>query len=252
MSYAERYAQLYDLFYADKPYDAETQVIVELLHGQGLGPGARLLDVACGTGKHAVRLARAGYEITAVDASADMIAMAEARAGADHVALVSEVRDMRSLGFDNEFDAVTCLFDSIGYGETNEGIAQTLASVRDSLRPGGVFIVEFWHAAAMLRGYDPVRVRRWPLEDGEVIRISETRLDAAAQVAEVSYTVFERGPGDRLHVTNETHRNRYFGVQEMALLLDGSGLAPLAWHDGFGDGPVSEETWHVVAVARRA
>mgnify|MGYP003694340987 CR=1 FL=1 len=86
---------------------------------------------------------------------------------------------------------MVCLFDSIGYVATNEKISQVLRGVHRQLRDGGLFIFEFWHGAAMLRGYDPLRVRRFETPQGELLRISETRLDCARQVSHVTYHIYE-------------------------------------------------------------
>ena len=78
----------------------------------------------------------------------------------------------RTLAGTKRFDAVICLFDAIGYVQTNAKISDVFHGVHKHLRPNGLFIFEFWHAAAMLRHYDPIRVRRWPTDDGLVLRIS--------------------------------------------------------------------------------
>jgi len=54
-----------------------------------------------------------------------------------------------------KFDAAICLFDSIGYTRDDPSLLQTLRGVHEHLIPGGLFIVEFWHAEAMLQHYDP-------------------------------------------------------------------------------------------------
>src|SRR5437763_3055553 len=68
--YSPEYASLYDVFYRDKPYDTEVSFLVEQLESYGIRPGARLLELACGTGEHAIRLARRGYQVLATDFSA--------------------------------------------------------------------------------------------------------------------------------------------------------------------------------------
>src|ERR1700687_5293537 len=98
--------------------------------------------------------------------------------------------DLRSLDVPGApFDAAVCLFDSIGYVGTNEGLEQALRGVHTMVRQGGVFVLEFWHAAAMLRSHDPVRVRRWQRPESEILRIAETQLDCERQLASVTYSV---------------------------------------------------------------
>ena len=72
-SYSFRYAELYDLFYADKPYEAEAAFVDKCLREYSIGPTASLLELACGTGTHAFQLEMRGYQIVATDYSKDMI-----------------------------------------------------------------------------------------------------------------------------------------------------------------------------------
>jgi ubiquinone/menaquinone biosynthesis C-methylase UbiE len=248
--YAGDYAQLYDLFYADKPYDGEAAFVDQILREHAIGPSRRLLDVACGTGQHSVRLAERGWEVLGVDQSMDMLRAAEDRSGSSSATFVQQ--DMRALALPrSDFDAAVCLFDSIGYGVTNEAIVATLSGIRRHLRRDGLFVVEFWHAPPMLREHEPVRVRQWETDTGTVVRISRTALDVVAQLARVEYAVYQLTPDGRYRHTREVHENRYFLVQEMQLLLRVSGFEPLRWMAGFDrTTPISEGTWHVLVLAR--
>jgi SAM-dependent methyltransferase len=252
-SYEGRHAELYDLFYAAKDYAGEARFVHECLVRHGDGASRRVVDLACGTGRHAIELERLQHQVVGIDHSESMLRAARTNAAAAGSRIELRQGDLGSLDVrDAPFDAVTCLFDSIGYVRTNEGLERAFQGIRRSLRPGGLLVFEFWHAAAMLRSHDPVRVRRWPVAGGEVVRVSETELDCERQLASVSYTVYEHRADGTFTTFRETQTNRYFLVQEMAHWLTSSGLTPLAWYDGFSfERRVSPETWHVVAVARR-
>lgn len=245
------YAELYDIFYAGKPYAEEAAFVSERLHAHG--GGRRILELACGTGGHAFALENLGHEVTAADYSPDMIAKARAK----KVHLGSRIEfvtaDMRDLDLgDESFDAVVCLFDSIGYVLTNSALLATLRGVGRHLRTEGLFIFEFWHGPAMLRHFDPVRVRHWPVPGGQVLRISETTLDVSRQISTVSYRVWQHNEDGTYREFSECHRNRYFSVPEMAGWLGQSGFEPLQWCAGFSsEGPITDTTWHVLGVARK-
>jgi SAM-dependent methyltransferase len=251
-SYIGRHAELYDLFYADKPYLEEAKFVHHCLQEHGAGPVRELLELACGTGSHAFALEALGYNVLATDYSKDMLEMAGRKAAATSSAVEFRAQDMRALDLRKEFDAVICLFDSIGYVGTNDAVEQVLRGVHRHLKPDGLFVFEFWHAGAMLRSYDPLRVRRWPTEEGEVLRISETTLDLVNQLCSVGYSIYELRRDGTYSSFKETQTNRYFLVQEMAGWLSATGFAPLKWFAGFiGDTSIDEGTWHIVAVARR-
>jgi ubiquinone/menaquinone biosynthesis C-methylase UbiE len=97
-SYLDRHAELYDVFYADKPYAAETAFVAELLGALEVRPPARLLELACGTGRHAREFERLGYAVLATDYSKDMLACARRRAAevGSKVAFVAIERGDRS------------------------------------------------------------------------------------------------------------------------------------------------------------
>lgn len=105
-------------------------------------PGARVLDQCCGTGTFAVPLARRGYQVTGVDLSPVMLARAE-RACAEARVEVELVRaDIRDYVRPGEFDAGVNVYTSFGYFDTNEQNLRALRNAHDSLRPGGVFLME--------------------------------------------------------------------------------------------------------------
>ena len=252
-SYIGRHAQLYDIFYQDKPYEEEAAFIDRCITKYSIGITHRLLELACGTGSHAFALEKFGYNITATDYSEDMLKCAKQKASSAKSKVDFRRQDMRTLDISNRpFDAVICLFDSIGYVKTNEALRQVLKGVHEHLRPGGLFLFEFWHAAAMLRSYDPLRVRRWFIPEAEIVRISETSLDCANQLSRVIYTIYELRRDGTYFRTEETQVNRYFLVQEMVEWLISCSFEPLKWFAGFTECEnITENTWHIVAIARR-
>lgn len=251
-SYIGRHAELYDLFYAKKPYSAEAGFVHSCIQKFGEGGSTRMLELACGTGNHALEFEKLGYRVTATDYSPDMLEQAKKKGKEVASQVEFLVQDMRSLTLpDRSFDVVVCLFDSLGYVATNEAMSNVLRGVQRCLRPGGLFIFEFWHAAALIKGYDPLRIRRWILPDREVLRISETDLDVSLQLASVTYSIYEMKKDGTYSHLKETQTNRYFLIQEMANFLTETGFIPSSWNAGFAPvEQIDQSTWHVVAVAR--
>jgi SAM-dependent methyltransferase len=150
------------------------------------------------------------------------------------------------------FDAIICLFDSIGYVSTNENIEAVLKNVQTHLITGGLFIFEFWHAGAMIRSYDPLRIRRWQTPEGEILRISETSIDYQKQLCHVAYSIYELKKNGSYNQLHETQTNRFFLLKEMESFLKNSGLMLLKWFSGFQNNElINDETWHVVALAQK-
>jgi SAM-dependent methyltransferase len=248
-TYRGLHAARYDLIYAGKPYGEEAAFVARLLSDWDSGSG-RLLDLACGTGRHAREFDALGYEVTGVDYSSDQLEAA--RRNTPGVSFVRQ--DMRELDLGSErFDAITCLFDSIGYPQTNEGVLAALEGARMHLAPAGTLVVEFLHAAALLRHASPVRVARWNTPSGgELVRISEVELDLPRDLMLVSYELFELGAdGVLLDHSTEEQVNRYFTAEGMRTLMSAAGLRTVALLPAYVDSAaIDDGAWHVLAVAK--
>lgn len=249
-SYLGKHAEYYDIFYRDKPYSQEAKLVSDQLRCFADNP-SRLLELACGTGTHAFEFEKLGYKILATDYSQDLLEVARSKKDTKGSKVEFKHQDMRFLDLDEKFDAVYCLFDSIGYVQTNEGMRQVLAGVAETLQPGGLFAFEFWHAAAMLRHYEPYREREWKTESGRIVRRSNTKLLVSQQLAEVSYEIEEYTGNELVSTLKEIQVNRYFLVQEMTSFLDSAGFEPLEFMPAYEKGSITEDTWHILAIARR-
>ncbi len=108
-----------------------------------LQPGARLLDLACGKGRHARYLAEKGFDVTGLDVSAASIAFAR---HFEHDRLSFYRHDMREPFRVNYFDGVLNIFTSFGYFNTDRDHLKTLQNVSKGLKPGGLFVLDFFNA----------------------------------------------------------------------------------------------------------
>lgn len=252
-TYQGLHAEHYDLVYADKPYVEEARFVHEQLSAEGQA-GGRLLDVACGTGRHALALDALGWQVAGVDVNPELVERARAQAAEHGVAGEFDVGDMRDLQLPGErFSAVTCLFDAIGYALTNEGVLAALSSIRRHMADDGLAAIEFLHAPAMLRGARRLGVRTWDLPDGgELVRIARTRLNEPAGTMRVAYDLIALESGGTYRRTAEEQENRYFGVEEMRALLTAAALVPRRFVAAYAEDPAVEaDTFHVLAVAGR-
>lgn len=114
---------------------AEVDRALAMLGAKG---GERVLDMACGTGRHSLELARRGHDVVGTDISPDLLAIAEADAEAESLSASFVAADLRELDFSEEFDLVLNLNDgAIGYFETEEENHRTFEVIAAALRPGG-------------------------------------------------------------------------------------------------------------------
>jgi ubiquinone/menaquinone biosynthesis C-methylase UbiE len=251
--YDGRHAELYDLFYGAKPYAAEAGYLHGLLRELSMRPVHRVLDIACGTGSHAIELERLGYEIVGSDISDDMLTRAKAKAQDARSGIRFEKQDMRTFDVASRpFDAVLCLFDAIGHVQTTAAIKQTFRAVHRHLGEDGLFVLEFWHAAAMAGQHDPLRVRKIATERGEILRLSHTTVDLALQCATVEHAIYDLRSDGTYETAVERQVNRFFSLQEMSALLDDCDFDVVKYYSGYSpDEIVTPDSWHIVLVARR-
>ncbi|MBL8360272.1 MAG: class I SAM-dependent methyltransferase [Rubrivivax sp.] len=248
------YAGHYDGFYAGKDYAAECDLVQQALARHGHGTPRTLLDVGCGTGGHAIELARRGLQVTGVDLSAAMLELAAAKAAPLGERAPRWIRgDARDFDTGATHDAAIMMFAVVGYLTANRDVAAGLATIRRHLRPGAVFVCDFWYGPSVLvqRPTDRVRVLDLPDGRGQVIRATQTTLDVANHTADVSFTLWSPGAGGGTQQTQESHRLRYFFPQEFAWLLEQAGfdLCSLSAFPSL-DAPLDERCWNALAVAR--
>ena len=187
---ADLYDALYDTF---KDYRAEAERVRALI-----GPDARtVLDVACGTGRH-LELLREHYDVVGLDIDPELLAIARSRVPG--VELVEA--DMTNFDLGRRFDAVTCLFSSIGYARDEEHLRAAVAAMGRHVEPGGLLIVEPWLAPEAWRdGHVAMLVLDEP--ERKIVRMNRADRDGDISVIDFHYLV-----GTPEHVEHFTERHQ--------------------------------------------
>lgn len=101
-----------------------------------------ILDVACGTGRHAIPLSKKGYTVTGGDRSQAMLAVLEEKVRRANIEIPVIKCDMKDIEFREEFDAIICMYTSFNYLLTDQDIERALAAFHRALRPGGIAILD--------------------------------------------------------------------------------------------------------------
>jgi len=101
-----------------------------------------ILDVACGTGRHAIPLSKKGYTVTGGDRSQAMLAVLEEKVRRAKIEIPVIKCDMKDIEFREEFDAIICMYTSFNYLLTDQDIERALAAFHRALRPGGIVILD--------------------------------------------------------------------------------------------------------------
>jgi ubiquinone/menaquinone biosynthesis C-methylase UbiE len=140
MTYGQ-FAYLYDALMKDVPYEGWVHFIGMQAQKYGI-EGKKILDLACGTGELSIRLAGEGYEVTGVDLSTEMLAVAREKADKCRHSLFLVEQDMSQLELREEFDMIGIFCDSLNYLQTELEVVHTFERVWSHLNPNGLFLFD--------------------------------------------------------------------------------------------------------------
>jgi SAM-dependent methyltransferase len=208
-------AEFYDLIYSTiKDYPSEARQIAGLL--RRLHPHCEtVLDVACGTGEHVRLLAAEGFNVDGLDLEPDLLRIATQK----HSSQFFQA-DMSDFHLPNRYDAVLCLFSSIGYLVTLDRVTKALMCFREHLAPDGVIVVEPWFGPG---GLDTTRVARNVAEADGVRVTRESRVEVEGRVSRL-YFDYEISDKTGTRSTSEIHELGLFTTAEMLEQFHQAGL----------------------------
>lgn len=249
------YARYYDLLYQSKDYAEEVAYISGIV--RRWTPGAKtLLDLGCGTGIHACAFARAGYRVTGIDRSREMLERARERSrqeiDPEFYGSVDFIHgDIRDFDLARRFDVVTALFHVMSYLPTNEELEASVSNVHRHLEPGGLFVFDHWYGPAVLTDRPVQRVKIFEDDHVKIVRIATPTLHVNDNLVDVKYNliVIDKGSG-RCEEISESHRMRYLFRPEIASVLAGNGLETVAFSEWLSDKVPNDNSWNTVVAAR--
>jgi SAM-dependent methyltransferase len=220
-----RTAQFYDAIYetAGKDYRSEAGRLHEVIQAHKRSEGNTLLDVACGTGVHLEHL-QTWYQVEGLDLDEGMLAVARERL--PDVPL--HQGDMVDFDLGRQFDAVVCLFSSIGYAQKVPGLQRAVACMRRHLVPGGVLAFEPW-----------IRPEDWHTGRPHALLVDQPELKIAranvsrqqGRLSIVDFHYLVATPAGVEHFT-ELHELYLFDDQEYQEAIEAAGLVPVYLPEG--------------------
>ena len=209
-------ARYYDRIYAFKDYAAEARRVVEIAREHVRSGGDRLLDVACGSGRHIEHLRRE-FDAEGLDLADELLDLARER----NPGVPFHQGDMTGFELGRRFDVVTCLFSSIGYARTEENMRRAIACMARHAAPGGVVLVEPWFTPD---AWQPNTVHALYIDepDLKIARVNTSYVDGRLSYFDLHHLIGT--PEGTEHIV-ERHELGLFERAEVLAAFEAAGLA---------------------------
>ncbi|OLC30774.1 MAG: hypothetical protein AUH81_19195 [Candidatus Rokubacteria bacterium 13_1_40CM_4_69_5] len=234
---------------------AEVDFLVHCFKRYARRPVRRVIDMACGTGPHLIRLAERGYRMVGLDLSPKNIEFLRERVQARGHPTELMVGDMTDFRLARPVDAAICMQDSQGHLLTNEQLIAHLRCVARALKGGGVYVFDRYIASSWT---NPARSWSWSRRRGRlIVRAAFSALhdvDPVTQIFRERMTLEAIENGTR-QVYRQTHLSRMVFPQELrAVVALAGGFEFVQWFFGFKHHQVLERSKHpllMVVVLRK-
>jgi ubiquinone/menaquinone biosynthesis C-methylase UbiE len=240
-----------EIMFAPKANVSEREVREVVKHTKAKPP-LKLLDLACGTGRHALIFAKRGFDVTGLDYSKPFLreARRKARVAGRKIRFVHG--DMRKLGSHfaaNNFGLVVSLYNSFGYFDDRRDDAKLLHDVHRMLAPGGAFVINTINLdGAVKRLASPISVGREPLPN--VFVIDAVKYDRRKRQIFATWTIVD-ARRSKVKVVRKSFRQNIYSHAELKRLLREAGFRIEAVWGMLPDKPFHRTSWHQTIVARK-
>jgi SAM-dependent methyltransferase len=237
------FAQVYDLFMDNVPYEEWGVYLTGLLQEYGVTDGI-VLDLGCGTGKITRLLKARGYDMIGVDSSGEMLGAAMEQ---ETEGILYLCQDMRKFELYGTVAAVVSICDSINYILEEDELREVFALVNNYLDPGGMFVFDLntRYKYETVLGDTVICGNR---EEGSFIW--ENYYHETEQVNEYDLTFFVREEGELYRKYQETHYQRGYDLGDVKRLLQEAGLEFVAAYDAFTREAPRQDSQRIYIIAR--
>jgi ubiquinone/menaquinone biosynthesis C-methylase UbiE len=241
------FAEVYDLFMDNIPYEEWTDYVKELLAEEGIREGI-VLDLGCGTGSVTELLAKAGYDMIGIDNSEEMLDIAMEKRAESGLDILYLLQDMREFELYGTVHGVVSICDSMNYILEEEDLLCVFKLVHNYLDNEGIFIFDMNTPYK----YREILADNTFAEDREESSfIWENFYDEEEEINQYDLSLFVREEDGRYGKYEETHLQRSYEQQTVEALIQESGLELLHVYDAFTKEAPAEDSERIYYVCRR-
>lgn len=243
------YKKIWTLDIKDQSWVEDTQRQVDfLIEKLGLIGGERILDLACGFGRHSLELARRGFDVTGVDITPDYIKYASEQSKNENLSAMFICSDIRDVSFENEFDIVLNMADgAIGYLENDEENLKIFAVVSKALRSGGKHFMDI-----MNRNYAETHFPCKLWDAGEKC-LTLSNFEWNSETKTLIYGQLDYHYGEALPKPEMTEGNpiRLYSLDEIKKIFSSLGMEVYDSYSDFGGKPSSDNDIQLMVYSQK-
>lgn len=237
------FAEVYDLFMDNVPYEAWSEYLADLFGEYNIKDGL-LLDLGCGTGKLTRLMEAKGYDMIGVDYSYEMLAIAKEHSEESILYLLQDMREFELYG---TVRGIYSACDSLNYILEEAELREVFSLVNNYLDPEGIFVFDLNtpFKYECLLGENTFAETR---DEGSFIW--ENFFDEEEEINEYDLTLYIKDEDARFQRFQEVHYQRSYPLETIQRLLEEAGLEFVAAYDAYTREPVSEESEKILIVAK--
>lgn len=229
-TFSDDYSSIFDAIHKDKPYQQEAEFILARCQEHlGYMP-KNLIDLACGSGMHAIEFVKKGLYVHANDLSAQMAEKALSRLGnsgqSEYSVSVSPMQKLpASETKHTKFDVASALYTALGYLVSPDDLNNFLNNLKTHLAPKGLFFADVWNGYKMATGFSPSRERAYKHNETSITRISHNTHRPEINSLEVAFDFQVKNTKTlESNYFKEKHLVRYFTGIELETLFKAHGF----------------------------
>ena len=245
------FAEVYDTFMDNVPYEEWSQYLIEILKEYGVRNGL-VADLGCGTGAITERLAKHGYDMIGIDNSEEMLSIAREKLSdyeeSDHRrGILYLLQDMREMELYGTVDAVVSICDSMNYITEEEDLLQVFRLVNNYLEKDGLFVFDLNTEYK----YKEILGERNICENREDASfIWENFYYPEEQINEYDLTIYVKTDGQLYERLEETHYQRAYSLEQIKELLEKAGMQYVTAYDAFTKDAPKPDSERIYIVAK--
>jgi SAM-dependent methyltransferase len=249
-----KYGEIYDEINLDKNYNLESRYILKLIRNYKQNFSS-ILDLGCGSGKHAIELAKLGFRVVGIDSSASMIDIANKNKeillnSNPDVQLDFYLADALNLELNEKFDVVLSLFHVMSYQILNESVKKFFWSAYERLDDTGLFIFDYWYKPAVIHLKPVNRIKVTESEFLEITRKS-TPFILSDSITNILFDIQVLNKlSNSVESFQENHLMRSFDISDFLTIPDCK-ITHISSRSWMSENLPTKEIWAAVSIFQK-